>query len=198
MDPWRYLPTNFPPWEAVSQQTLRWISADVFEAMPHDLRELLRRTQGRDPDPSAVMFDNTTRQSMPESGAQAGHDGYKWKKGRKVHIAVDTFGHLLALHVSPADAQDREQVAVLAEADHGIDLVVVTLEQAKRSFVLLPGVGWWSAGSPGPPASGASQEITNAYQRRSKGSMSSRSPATCSNNCCSSPRKVPNRRRLNP
>lgn len=84
--------------------------------MTHDLRELLRWSEGRDPAPSAVVFDSTTRQSTPESGSRAGYDGYKRKKGSKVHIAVDTLGHLLALHVTPADAQDREQVAVLAEA----------------------------------------------------------------------------------
>jgi transposase len=164
--PWRYLPTNFPPWEAVYQQTRRWIDAGVFAAMTHDLRELLRWSDGRDPDPSAVIFDSTTRQSTPESGTRAGYDGYKRRKGSKVHIAVDTLGHLLALHVTPANAQDREQVATLcaavqeatgqtvevayvdqgytgpaaraAAAQHGIDLMVVKLNQAKRGFVLLP------------------------------------------------------------
>lgn len=164
--PWRYLPTNFPPWEAVYQQTRRWIDAEVFAEMTHDLRELLRWTEGRDPEPSAVIFDSTTRQSTPESGARAGYDGYKRRKGSKVHIAVDTLGNLLALHVTPANAQDRKQVADLCEAvqeatgetvevayvdqgytgaaareaaaEHGIDLVVVKLAQAKRGFVLLP------------------------------------------------------------
>ncbi len=37
-------------------------------------------------------------------------------QGSKVHAAVDTLGHLLALHVTGADAQDRTQVAALAEA----------------------------------------------------------------------------------
>jgi len=164
--PWRMLPTNFPPWEVVYQQTRRWIDAGVFAEMTHDLRELLRWTAGRDLEPSAVIFDSTTRQSTPESGARAGYDGYKRKKGSKVHIAVDTLGHLLALQVTPANAQDREQVAILAEAvqeatgqtvevayvdqgytgptardaaaQHGIDLVVVKLAEAKRGFVLLP------------------------------------------------------------
>jgi transposase len=49
--PWRYLPTNFPPWEAVYQQTQRWFAAGVFEAVVHDLRVLLRRLQDR-PDTS--------------------------------------------------------------------------------------------------------------------------------------------------
>ncbi len=155
-----------PPWEAVYQQYRRWQDAGVFATMTHDLREMVRWMEGRDPDPSAVVFDSTTRQSTPESGARAGYDGYKRRKGSKVHIAVDTLGHLVALQVTPANAQERDQVAILAEAvqdatgqtvevayvdqgytgpaahhaaaQHGIDLVVVKLAQAKRGFVLLP------------------------------------------------------------
>lgn len=50
--PWHDLPTNLPPWEAVSHQDRRWIDADVFVEMTHDLRELLRRSEGRDPAPA--------------------------------------------------------------------------------------------------------------------------------------------------
>ncbi len=41
--PWRMLPNDFPPWEVVYQQTQRWISAGVFEAMVHALRAGLRQ-----------------------------------------------------------------------------------------------------------------------------------------------------------
>lgn len=88
------------------------------------------------------------------------------EKGSKVHAAVDTLGHLLALHVTAADEQDRAQVGILAEAvqqitgqsvelayvdqgytgkaaeeaaaEHGIQLEVVKHTEAKRGFVLLP------------------------------------------------------------
>ena len=98
--------------------------------------------------------------------ARAAYDGAKRRRGSKVHIAVDTLGHLLALHVTPADAQDRAQVATLAAATlqatgehvqlayvdqgytgdaaavaaqaHGLDLEVVKLPKTKRGFVLLP------------------------------------------------------------
>jgi transposase len=164
--PWRYLPGEFPAWEAVYQQTQRWIAAGCFETMVHDLRALLRWTEGRDDDPSAVIFDRRTVQSTPESGTRAGYDGHKRRKGSKIHLAVDTLGHLLALKVTPANEQDRAQVADLtaavqeatgeavevafvdqgytgavpatAAAANGIDLVVVRLPQAKRGFVLLP------------------------------------------------------------
>lgn len=78
---------------------------------------------------------------------------------------MDTLGHLLALRVTAANEQDREQVAALAQAvqaatgehvhvvcgqgytgphasaaakEHGIHLEVVKLQEAKKDFVLLP------------------------------------------------------------
>jgi transposase len=163
---WRMLPHDLPPWEAVYQQTQRWLAAACFEAMADDLRALLRAAGGRDPQPTAVILDGRTLQSTPESGHRAGFDGHKKRKGSKLHAAVDTLGHLLAARVTPANAQERAQVAALAEevqqvtgntvevafvdqgytgedpaeaaAEHGIELVVVSLPEAKRGFVLLP------------------------------------------------------------
>jgi transposase len=76
----------------------------------------MREIEGRPPQPRAAILDSRTLQSTPESGARAGYDGAKRRKGAKVHAAVDTLGHLLALAVTPADAQDRAQVAALAAA----------------------------------------------------------------------------------
>ncbi|WP_159087966.1 transposase, partial [Xanthomonas fragariae] len=58
--PWRLLPNDFPPWEAVYQQTQRWLQAGCFEAMVSDLRSLLRVAQGKKGQPSAVIFDART------------------------------------------------------------------------------------------------------------------------------------------
>jgi len=108
--PWRWLPNDFPPWEAVYAQAQRWLRAGVFEALVHDLRLLLRTLQGRNPHPSAVILDSRTLPSTPESGHRGGYDGAKRRRGSKVHVAVDTLGHLLALVVTPADVGDRERV----------------------------------------------------------------------------------------
>ncbi len=163
---WRMMPHEFPPWPAVYQQMRRWLDAGCFQAMVHDLRVLLREYTGRQGQPSAMILDSRTIQSTPESGVRAGYDGAKRRKGAKVHAAVDTLGHLLALHVTPADAQDRAQVEQLAQAvqeltgksveiayvdqgytgetaqqaaqAHGIQLEVVKHTEAKRGFVLLP------------------------------------------------------------
>src|SRR6187397_2135695 len=113
--PWRLLPHDFPPWPAVYQQTRRWLAAGCFEAVVHDLRAVLRLAAGRAPDPSAVIFDSRTVQSSPESGSRAGYDCYKLRKGSKVHAAVDTLGHLLALKVTPANEQERAQVGDLVQ-----------------------------------------------------------------------------------
>jgi transposase len=163
---WRMLPNDLPPWYTVYQQTQRWLKAGVFEALVHDLRSLLREIADRAPQPSAAIFDARTLQSTPESGARAGFDGHKKRRGSKVHIAVDTLGQLLALLVTPANEQERAQVAKLAEqvqevtgeavevafvdqgytgeqaaedaASRGMRLEVVKLPTAKRGFVLLP------------------------------------------------------------
>jgi transposase len=163
---WRYMPNDLPPWPVVYQQTQRWIRARCFETMVEDLRMLLREFSGRKAQPTAMILDSRTLQSTPESGARAGYDGAKRRKGSKVHAAVDTLGHLLALHVTPADEQDRAQVGELARqvqqiteenvelayvdqgytgeaaeqaaAEHGIQLEVVKHTEAKRGFVLLP------------------------------------------------------------
>ena len=164
--PWRLIPHEFPPWATVHQQAQRWIRAGVFEALVHDLRAVLRLADDRAPQPSAVVLDARTLQSSPESGARAGYDGAKRRRGSKVHMAVDTLGHLLALRVSPANEDDRAhvgevvqavqeltgetvelayvdqgytgQAAAAAAAEHGVKLEVVKLPQAKRGFVLLP------------------------------------------------------------
>ncbi len=163
---WRLMPHDLPPWHTVYQQTRRWIKAGVFEAIVHDLRMLLREIEGLTPSPRAAVLDSRTLQSSPESGGRAGYDGYKRRKGSKVHMAVDTLGQLLALVVSPANEGDRAKVGELAEAvqeatgesvevafvdqgytgkgsaeaaaGHGIRLEVVKLPEARRGFVLLP------------------------------------------------------------
>ena len=164
--PWRFMPSDLPPWEMVYQQSQRWIKAGVFEQMVHDLRALLRLAEGRHEQPTAAIFDSRTLQSSPESGHRAGYDGAKRKKGSKTHIAVDTLGHLLALYVTPANEQDRAQVQELAEQvqevtgqsvevafvdqgytgedpaqaaqTQGLRLEVVKLPGAKKGFILLP------------------------------------------------------------
>jgi transposase len=163
---WRAMPNDLPPWSAVYQQSQRWLASGCFETLAQDLRAMLRVAGGREPEPTAAIIDSRTLRSTPESGTRAGYDGAKRKRGSKVHLAVDTLGHLLALHVTPADVGDRAaverlaadvqnatgdsvelayvdqgytgQAAAEAAQSEGIALHVVKLPEAKRGFVLLP------------------------------------------------------------
>jgi transposase len=163
---WRMMPHDLPPWPTVYQQRQRWLQAGVFDAIVQELRAVLRLTQGRQAEPSAAIFESRTLQSTPESGTRAGYDGAKRRRGSKVHMAVDTLGHLFALHVTAANEQDRSQVTTLAatvqevtgdavavafvdqgytgeqaaqdaQAQH-MRLEVVKLPEAKKGFVRLP------------------------------------------------------------
>jgi transposase len=164
--PWRWMPHDLPPRRVVYEQTQRWKKAGCFQTMAHDLRCLARLSSMRDAQPTAAVIDSRTMQSTPESGERAAYDGYKRSKGSKVHIVVDTLGHLLALKITPANKQDRSQVGALAEqlqkvtgenielayvdqgytgenaaqqaTVHGIKPQVVKLSEAKRGFILLP------------------------------------------------------------
>ena len=163
--PWRMIPNDLPPWHTVYQQAQRWIKAGCFEALAHDLRMLLRRLADRAEQPTAVMLDGRTMPSTPESGGRGGYDGDKRRTGSKVPVAVDPLGHLLALKVTAAKAQERAPVGDLVQAIQattgdkvavafvdqgytgkepaaaaapGINLEVVKLEAAQRGFVLLP------------------------------------------------------------
>ena len=164
--PWRLVPHDLPPWAVVYQQFRRWNEAGCFEAMVSDMRSIIRTALGRQGHPSAVILDGRTLQNSCESRQRAGYGGYKRRKGSKVHMAVDTMGHLLTLTITPADEQERSQVDALCEqaqqakgntvklawadqdytgeqarsdaAENGIELQVVELPQAKKGFVLLP------------------------------------------------------------
>jgi transposase len=190
---WRALPNDLPPWHAVYQQAQRWPKAGCFEMLVQDLRAVLRLAVGRKEDPTAAVLDSRTLRSTPKSGHRAAWNGHKRMRGSKVHMAVDTLGHLLALHVTPANVDDRAAVAVLAEAvqdvtgqsvdlayvdqgytgedaaeaaqAHGIRLEVVKLPEVKRGFVLLPRRWVASGRSPGWRACAGWRATTSACQR---------------------------------
>jgi transposase len=158
--PWRLLPHDLPPWYAVYQQAQRWFRAGVFADLAADLRRLLRGALDRPEEPSAAIFDGRVLQSSPESGDRAGYDGGKRRKGSKVHMAVDTLGHLLTLLVSAANEQERAYVGELAAAVQD-----VTDGSVDRAFV--------DQGYSGPDAAAAAaaQGITLEVVERPAGTQ---------------------------
>jgi transposase len=171
--PWRKMPNDLPPWFTCHQQTMRWMWAGCFGAIAHDLRTICGHCcaclQGDTERRARRLCDRRMMQSSPESGARAGYDGCKRRKGSKIHEAVDTLGHLLATKVSPADQQDRDHVATPGKeiqeatgdfvefvfvdlghtganaaaqaATHGIRLEVVKLSEAMRASCFCPDDG---------------------------------------------------------
>jgi transposase len=163
---WRWLPTNFPPWEAVYRQTRRWIAAGCFEAIVQDLRLLVCAAAGRRVQPSKGIVDSRTLRSTVDSGQRAGVDGHKRVRGSKVYAVVDSMGTLLALTVTPANDAERRQLSALAERvqemtgetakvvyadaaysgeetaavaqEQGMRLIVVQRPEGSHGFVLLP------------------------------------------------------------
>lgn len=163
---WRYLPHDFPPYELVYQQARRWMDNGCFENLVHDLRTLAREDAQRHALPTVAIIDSRTLQSTAESGARAGDDGAKRRKGSKIHAAVDTLGNVLTLLVTAGDAQDRDQVYDLCRevqaltggnidvviADQGytgdqaqtdaalndLELVIVKRPSGAQGFVMLP------------------------------------------------------------
>ena len=72
----------------------------AFEAMANDLRSVIRVAQGCQGGAAQSCSLGCT---SCENGPRAGYDGYKWRNDSKVHMAVDTLGHLLAVHITPAN-----------------------------------------------------------------------------------------------
>ncbi len=170
------------------------------------MQSIVREWAGRKGQPTAICIDSRTLQSTPEIGARAGYDGAKRRKGSKVHIAVDTLGHLLALTVTPADQGDRDQVAPLAEQVQQVTGTTVELAYVDQGYTgpnaaeaansTAYGSKWsstpwqneascccradgsWNAASPGPHASDASPETTNGSHKHSKEYTSSPSPSS--------------------
>ena len=164
--PWRAMPNGSPPWHTVHDQAQRWLRLDCFEQVAHDLRAVLRLAVGCKEEPKAAVLDGRTLRGTPESGGRAAWDGHKRAQGSKPPRAVDTPGHLLALHVTPAGTDERVAVGRLVEAvqeatnenvrlahvdqgytgeqpaeaaqAQGIALEAGKLPEAKRGFVLLP------------------------------------------------------------
>lgn len=110
---------RFPPWAAVYLQFRRWSDAGCFEPRVCDMRGIIHAGQGRQEQPCAVVLVGRSLQSSFGSGSRAGYDGYKLRNGSKVHMAVDTLCHLIALTVTPANEQERSQVKQLCEAVQG-------------------------------------------------------------------------------
>jgi putative transposase len=104
--PWRYLPSNFPPWQTVFYDFRRFRLRGTWHLLYAALHRAERERVGRNADPSGAIMDSQSVKTVEESACICGYDAHKCVKGRKRHLLVDTLGLPIASYVTPADVHD--------------------------------------------------------------------------------------------
>jgi transposase len=111
---WRALPRDFPPYTTVQGYFYAWRDTGRWQRIVNVLVRRSRGKLGRKSQPTAAIIDS---QSVPtaHAGGPRGYDAGKRIYGRKRHIATDTNGLLLAVHVHAANVQDCHGAVPLLE-----------------------------------------------------------------------------------
>ena len=103
---WRYLPSDFPPWQTVFYHFRRFRLTGTWHLLYTTLHREEHKRVGRHPDPSAAIMDSQSVKTVEESACVRGYDAHKCVKGRKRHLLVDTLGLPIANYVTSADVRD--------------------------------------------------------------------------------------------
>ena len=115
---WRALPHDFPPWSTVASHFRLWKKRGVWQQAVLVLSTRWREiTLGRSRRaPRHAILDSQSVKSAAE-GEERGFHGGKKIKGRSRHVAIDSQGTLLAVHVTGANKADgAEAAAVMVQA----------------------------------------------------------------------------------
>ena len=102
---YRYLPSDYPPWQSVHRFFTKLTNEGVFEKINNFLRERVREKAGRNKTPSLVCIDSQSVKGDVNL-EDKGTDGNKKVKGRKRHVVVDVLGLLLFCTITAANISD--------------------------------------------------------------------------------------------
>jgi putative transposase len=111
---WRYLPTDFGPWETVRTWHDRFRADGIWADIAALLTRAVRQERGRNPEPSTVILDSQSVKSGPQAG-ERGVDGNKMIKGIKRHVLTGSLGFVLAVVVTAANVHDTAAAGPLLD-----------------------------------------------------------------------------------
>jgi putative transposase len=113
---WRLLPHDLPPWKTIHHYFRTWRLDGTWERVHHTIRERLRASLGRTPQPSAaIVVDSQSAKTSGVGGEARGYERAKQVRGRKRHILVDTEGFVLKVKVHSANVPDQDGIRLLLE-----------------------------------------------------------------------------------
>jgi len=143
--PWRDLPERFGKWDTVYHRFNEWCKKGVWQRVFAAVQ---------DPDLEWLMLDSTViRAHQHAAGMNGGDDDQALGRSRggfgtKVHVAVDSLGNPVTVHLSPGqDADithaetllaDHAPEAVLADKGYDSDALVATVEGRGAEAVIPP------------------------------------------------------------
>ena len=110
--PWRYLPTDFPPWKTGYHIFRRWTLNHQWAALNDALRTLGRRAAGKRRRPTAAILNRQSVKSANPCGA-VGYAAAKRIPGRQRHVLGDTLGLVLGVAVTAASVTERAGAQVV-------------------------------------------------------------------------------------
>lgn len=115
---WRALPHDFSPYDSVHDHWQGWQKRGVWQQTVPVLNVRWRETklERSRRAPRHAILDSQSIKTAAEGEARGFHGGKKIK-GRSRHVAVDSQGTLLAVHVTAANASDPSQAgSVMTQA----------------------------------------------------------------------------------